>query len=74
MLDEPTNHLDEHGARQLVRTIRSIANDRTVIVISHDPTVIAAADHVIELSAGRVVKPSHQPSATPPLRVIEGIA
>ena len=74
VLDEPTNHLDEHGARQLVRTIRSIANDRTVIVISHDPTVIAAADHVIELSAGRVVKPSHQPSATPPLRVIEGIA
>ncbi|MFZ2173441.1 MAG: thiol reductant ABC exporter subunit CydD [Rhodococcus sp. (in: high G+C Gram-positive bacteria)] len=52
ILDEPTAHLDEHSERTVLESLRRLADSgRTVIVIGHRPTVLAAADHVLEVRA-----------------------
>ena len=56
VLDEPTAGLDPASAQRLVATLRRLADDHAVLVISHDPLPVAAADEVLVLEAGRVVR------------------
>ncbi|QSE90343.1 thiol reductant ABC exporter subunit CydD [Rhodococcus pseudokoreensis] len=52
VLDEPTAHLDDASERTVLDSLRSLADaGRTVVVVGHRPTVLAAADRVIEVSA-----------------------
>ncbi|EID73384.1 MULTISPECIES: thiol reductant ABC exporter subunit CydD [Rhodococcus] len=52
VLDEPTAHLDGASERTVLDSLRSLAAaGRTVVVVGHRPTVLAAADRVIEVSA-----------------------
>jgi ABC-type lipoprotein export system ATPase subunit len=54
LADEPTAELDAAAGDGLVETMRSlVARGATLVVASHDPAVIAAADHVVELRDGR---------------------
>lgn len=55
ILDEPTAGLDEASTRALLRSLRDLVPDRTVLVVSHDPLVVDAADRVITLDHGRLV-------------------
>lgn len=57
LLDEPTTGLDAASAK-LNRTAvaREIEHGATVVCVSHDQRLIAAADHVVELADGRVVR------------------
>lgn len=51
ILDEPTAHLDEANAAEMLALLRDRANaGATVLVASHDPLVLAAADAVIEVT------------------------
>ncbi len=53
ILDEPTAGLhpqDTAGMVEILRTLRD--NGNTVLVIEHDPDVIRAADHLIDLGPG----------------------
>lgn len=58
LADEPTASLDRASANRLVQTLRSVADSggRTLVVVSHDPAVIEAADSVLELVDGRVAR------------------
>ncbi|MFC6355816.1 thiol reductant ABC exporter subunit CydD [Luethyella okanaganae] len=50
-LDEPTSALDEVNEARVIATLREIAGAGTVvIVVSHRPAVIAAADEVLEIA------------------------
>ncbi len=50
VFDEPTTGLHFHDIKVLLRAINNlIANGHTVIIIEHNPAVIMAADHVIDL-------------------------
>jgi ATP-binding cassette, subfamily C, bacterial CydD len=49
ILDEPTAHLDDAGRQTVIAALRSMAGQRTVVIASHDPAVLAAADHVVDL-------------------------
>ncbi|MCW2990143.1 MAG: hypothetical protein JWM73_737 [Solirubrobacterales bacterium] len=53
VLDEPTAGLDRDTVARLLENLRALPGDRALLLISHDPQVIAEADRVIELSAGR---------------------
>lgn len=58
LLDEPLNNLDMFHARQLMRSLRTIADERqrTAIVVLHDINQAAAyADRIVALRDGRVV-------------------
>ena len=57
LADEPTAALDSATALLLLEQLRLVAARGTTIVIaSHDPAVIGAADHVVNLRSGRVVR------------------
>ncbi|HNX51363.1 MAG TPA: ATP-binding cassette domain-containing protein, partial [Thermoanaerobaculaceae bacterium] len=53
VLDEPTTGLHPRDTAELVKLIDSLRDrGNTVVVVEHDPAVIGAADHVIELGPG----------------------
>jgi len=53
VLDEPSIGLHARDAQRLVETLRSIRDrGNTVVVVEHDPGIIEAADHVIDLGPG----------------------
>lgn len=52
ILDEPTAHLDEGNARIMLQRLRKAADSGvTVLLASHDPLVLEAADQIIEVSS-----------------------
>ncbi len=58
LLDEPLNNLDMFHARQLMRSLRTIANERqrTAIIVLHDINQAAAhADRIVAMRDGRVM-------------------
>ncbi|CAN5116223.1 ABC transporter ATP-binding protein [soil metagenome] len=57
VFDEPTTGLDHAAAAALLGERRRLARQRCVLVVTHDPTVMAWADRVIALDRGRVVDP-----------------
>ena len=53
VLDEPSIGLHARDAGRLVDTLRAIRDHgNTVVVVEHDPEIITAADHVIDLGPG----------------------
>jgi thiol reductant ABC exporter CydD subunit len=52
LLDEPTAGLDEATEADLLHTVRALATDRIVVMVSHRPAAIAVADRVVEIRAG----------------------
>jgi len=58
LADEPTAALDTRSAALVIDAMRHlVGTGRTLVVASHDPDVIAAADAVLTLRDGRVVGP-----------------
>ena len=54
VLDEPTLHLDQRAERFFLGNLRDLCAGRTVVLISHDAALLAAADRVLFLAGGRV--------------------
>lgn len=54
ILDEPESHLDEAATEALLLGLREMAADRMVLISSHDPRVLQAADRAYRLQAGRL--------------------
>ncbi|MCM2251038.1 MAG: type I secretion system permease/ATPase [Ramlibacter sp.] len=55
VLDEPDANLDDAGEEALVRTVGELRRQgRTVLLITHRPAVMAAADRLLVLRDGRV--------------------
>lgn len=51
MLDEATNALDKESENQILQNIRNYMAGRTLIVVSHNPNIIAKADKAIKVSS-----------------------
>ncbi|MEK6375722.1 MAG: excinuclease ABC subunit UvrA [Acidobacteriota bacterium] len=53
VIDEPTVGLHARDSERLLAVLKRLKNaGNTVIVVEHDPTIIAGADHTIELGPG----------------------
>jgi len=53
VLDEPTAGLHPRDTERLIAILRELtARSNTVVVVEHDPLVIAAADHLADLGPG----------------------
>ncbi|PPG03397.1 hypothetical protein C5E06_13510 [Pseudoclavibacter sp. RFBI5] len=51
LLDEPTAQVDLRSERLITRALAKLAEGRTVVMVSHRPTSILAADKVVTLEA-----------------------
>jgi len=55
LADEPTGNLDQQSMRGIISLFSELHGEgHTLVVISHDPEVVAAADRVIALRHGRL--------------------
>ncbi len=56
LADEPTGNLDEATADDVVPLIRALAQERgaTLVMVTHDRSLAAVADRVLELRDGRL--------------------
>lgn len=55
ILDEPTNHLDAESVRTLLRNLRKMDYIPTIVLISHDMSVVQDMEYVYTLEQGRVI-------------------
>ena len=56
VLDEPTLHLDQRAERFFLANLRALCAGRTAVLVTHDPSLLAAADRVLFLAGGRVAE------------------
>ncbi len=49
VLDESTTGLDPETEDQILKTLKTLSKEMTIIMISHNPKVLEIADHVINL-------------------------
>jgi ABC-type lipoprotein export system ATPase subunit len=57
LADEPTGNLDSRTGQEVMDLLQSLLQEegRTLLVVTHDPTVAAFADRVVNLLDGRIV-------------------
>jgi ABC-type lipoprotein export system ATPase subunit len=56
LADEPTGALDSRSGEQVMAILREMhAEGRTIVLITHDPDVAAAASRLVHLRDGRIV-------------------
>lgn len=71
LADEPTGNLDARTGEEIVGILRELhQSGKTIVMVTHDPSLARAADRVLALEAGRVVPfsadgPKPAPSLTP---------
>ncbi|MTE11288.1 ATP-binding cassette domain-containing protein [Nocardia sp. CT2-14] len=60
LLDEPTAHLDDTSEAKVLAALAARAHaGATVVVVAHRPSVLAVADHIVEVRATTSARPSH---------------
>ena len=73
--DEPTGNLDSHNSATVIEILQRInATGCTVLVITHDPEVAAAARRVIRIEDGRLHEQSRADLATVPVAEVVPVA
>lgn len=75
LADEPTGNLDSHNSAKVIEILQRInATGCTVLVITHDPEVAAAARRVIRIEDGRLHEQSRAELATVPVAEVVPVA
>ncbi len=57
MADEPTAALDSQNGHAVIELLRTLAkeNNRTVLIVTHDPRIVDVADEVTHLEDGKIL-------------------
>lgn len=75
LADEPTGNLDSHNSAKVIEILQRInATGCTVLVITHDPEVAAAARRVIRIEDGQLHEQSRADLATVPVAEVVPVA
>jgi ATP-binding cassette, subfamily C, bacterial LapB len=55
LFDEPTAELDRQAEMQFVQTLKVLAKDHTVLVVTHSPYLLSHCQGVVVMRAGKLV-------------------
>ena len=55
LLDEPTSAMDRQMEDSVLDTLTTQLTDRTLVIVTHKPSLVAMCDRVLVLSQGRIV-------------------
>lgn len=56
ILDEPTSALDQHSKENIIKMIKLLSKDRTLIVISHDTDLMEYMERLIVFDKGKIIE------------------
>jgi putative ABC transport system ATP-binding protein len=57
LADEPTGALDSEGGQEVIELLSRLhAGGQTIVLVTHDPSVAAAAERVVRMRDGRMVE------------------
>jgi ATP-binding cassette subfamily B protein len=56
ILDDPISQVDFETAARIIQTIRSLAGQRTIMLVSHRLSAVRFADRIVVLEGGRIVE------------------
>ncbi|MDH5189196.1 MAG: ATP-binding cassette domain-containing protein, partial [Rhodospirillaceae bacterium] len=54
LMDEPSSSLDRHAEFELKKTLKDISETRTVIMVTHSPTLLSVCDFLYALDKGKL--------------------
>jgi ABC-type multidrug transport system fused ATPase/permease subunit len=69
IFDEPTSALDAESERLIAESIRRISRESTVILISHKPSTLVAADRVLKMEGGTIFEEARDRESSAPIGV-----
>lgn len=55
LLDEPTSDLDSAAEKAFVATLKELARDHTVVVVTHSPALLLQCNGIVVMDRGKVV-------------------
>ena len=55
ILDEPTSAIDKENKKNIIKAINELSKNCTLILITHDETILNLVDRVIILDAGKII-------------------
>ncbi len=71
LADEPTGALDSEGGSEVIELLRRLHDGgQTIVLVTHDESVAAAARRVVRMRDGRILQPEPAPQSGEPV-VIE---
>jgi ATP-binding cassette subfamily B protein len=56
ILDDPVSQVDPETGTDIINTIRGMAGQKTIIIVSHRLSAVSYADQIISLDQGRIVE------------------
>ncbi len=66
LADEPTGNLDSQSGAEIMALLRELhAEGLTVVLVTHEPSIAAAADRTIRVHDGQVVEDTRRPAVVP---------
>ena len=60
ILDEPTAAIDKKNTENIVKAIKEISKNCTVILITHDESILHFVDRIITIDSGKIVNDIYQ--------------
>jgi putative ABC transport system ATP-binding protein len=65
LADEPTGALDSEGGEEVIELLRRLHDGgQTIILVTHDSSVAAAAGRVVRMRDGRIERPEAEPDGS----------
>lgn len=59
LLDEPTSSLDTATEKAFIEVLKQYRHKKTIVIVSHRPTILEDCDQVLVLSNGKIVAQGH---------------
>ena len=56
ILDDPISQVDLETGTQIINTIRRLAGQKTIMIVSHRLSAVSYADQIISLDQGRIAE------------------
>ena len=60
ILDEPTSAIDKDNTNNIIKAIKELSNNCTLILITHDSSLLGYVDRVITLDAGKIISDEYK--------------